>query len=76
MHVQATYLLPVSHRRQVTLPKWRQKNSKPKPYQFTGNHHVTNEVSENSTEIECFQLYFPQFIVKLIKKETNRYAFL
>lgn len=69
MHVQATYLLPVSHRRQGTLPKWRQKNSKPKPHQFTGNHHVTNEVNENSTEIECFQLYFPQFIVKLIKKK-------
>jgi len=75
MHEPTTYRLPVSHRRQGAFPKWRQKNSKPKPYTFTGNQHVTNEVSENSTELECFQLYFPQFIVKLIKKETNRYAF-
>jgi len=75
MHVPPTYRLPVNHRRQGTLPKWRAKNSKPKPHPFTANQHVTNEVSENSTELECFQLYFPQFIVKLIKKETNRYAF-
>jgi len=75
MHVTATYRLPMGHRRQGTLPKWLQKNSKPKPHLFTGNQPVTNEVSENFTELECFKLYFPQFIVKLIKKETNRYAF-
>lgn len=76
MHVPpALDRLPVSHRRQGALPKWRQKNSKPKPHPFTGNQYITNEVNENSTELKCFQLYFPQFIVKLIKKETNRYAF-
>ena len=62
-------------RRQGTLPKRLVKNSNPKPHPFTGNQHFTNEVIENFTELECFQLYFTQFIVKLIKKETNSYAF-
>jgi len=38
-----------------TFPKWRQKNTKPKPHPFTGNQYVTNEVSENSSEsMSCF----------------------
>jgi len=56
MHVPpALDRLPVSHRRQGALPKWRQKNSKPKPHPFTGNQYITNEVNENATELKCFQ---------------------
>lgn len=76
INVPAPFRLPANHRRQGPLPKWRQKNSKPKPHPFTSQQYIINEVSKNSTELECFQLYFPKFIVKLIKKETNIYIYM
>lgn len=35
---------------------------------------VTAPIDNTSTALDCFQVFFSDFVVKLIKQETNRYA--
>lgn len=54
---------------------WLPRNTKPHPYVFTGTPHITNSINSNSNELDCFKIFFSDSLIKLIKKETNRYAF-
>ncbi|KAL4153802.1 hypothetical protein QTP88_001635 [Uroleucon formosanum] len=54
---------------------WLPTNTKPHTHAFTGTPHITNSINSNSNELDCFKLFFSDSIIKLIKKETNGYAF-
>lgn len=54
---------------------WLPRNTKPHPHAFTGTPHITNSINSNSNELDCFKIFFSDSLIKLIKKETNRYAF-
>lgn len=55
--------------------EWERVNPEPQPHVFTSMSGVSDEVLGKSTEIEFFSIFFPDNLIKLIKKETNRYAY-
>lgn len=54
---------------------WYKNNTLPKPHKFTSTSSMSNNINCQSTEFDIFNIFFPMQIIKLIKKETNRYAF-
>jgi hypothetical protein len=59
----------------IQLP-WYKKNTLPKPHKFTSTSSMSNNINCQSTEFDIFNIFFPIQMIKLIKKETNRYAFM
>lgn len=55
--------------------KWKVKNTKPKPHVFSSTPNISTSLSAQSNELDFFKLFFPDHIIKMIKKETNRYAY-
>lgn len=55
--------------------KWKVKNTKPKPHVFSSTPNILTSLSAQSNELDFFKLFFPDHIIKMIKKETNRYAY-
>lgn len=54
---------------------WYKNNTLPKPHKFTSTSSMSNNINCQSTEFDIFNIFFPIQMIKLIKKETNRYAF-
>lgn len=55
--------------------KWKVKNTKPKYHVFSSTPNISTILSAQSNELDFFKLFFPDHIIKMIKKETNRYAY-
>lgn len=55
--------------------QWEKINSDPQPHIFTSSTGVSEDVLGKQTELDFFSIYFPDSFIKLVKKETNRYAY-
>jgi len=55
--------------------QWEKINSEHQPHLFTSSSGVSEEVLGKTTELDIFSIFFPDILIKLIKKETNRYAY-